>query len=591
MRFWRRRFRITALGLRKKGYSEQSSDSFAIENAAEVETIDGLEGFRQRAKDCRGSRDTGAQLFTALLRALGLEARLIFSLCPLGYGFTKVEMRDEEGPTDPSNVSESKLEPSTESSDREANFDSEDSDVVLLEKEECPNSNRSSLKKRNMPKTSYDKDLKFPTFWTEVYSPVTQKWIAIDIFATGLILSKDEDMPRLEPKGRVATQAKQQMSYVIAYNADRSARDVTLRYLSKKVLSGKTKGYRMPMFEREVLSDRGELFMIENYDLFSERIMKCFQSNNPTQSARDIKEIQELQIGSSVEKEEVQIKGFPTSVIAYKNHPRYVLERHLRREDCILPGELPIHILSIGKTKIAKEEKVYSQQSVVVGKPAENWYKEGRVIRSNEQPLKLVPSRAVTVNRKREIENAKREGETDAGLVGLYAFYQTELYRPPPISDGLIPKNTYGNIDCFVPSMIPNGATHVPYRNAARLCKKLGIEYAEAVTGFEFNNKRAIPKTEGVLCAEENAEILVEACRQDEEEKMLKESGKREQICLALWRKFLIGLRIIERVEEEYGPDPSPPINTNIPENISTANTSENGEMETVQEEGGFLRE
>jgi xeroderma pigmentosum group C-complementing protein len=39
----------------------------------------------------KGSRDFGAQLFTALLRALGIETRLIFSLQPLGYSFGKLE--------------------------------------------------------------------------------------------------------------------------------------------------------------------------------------------------------------------------------------------------------------------------------------------------------------------------------------------------------------------------------------------------------------------------------------------------------------------------------------------------------------------
>ena len=39
----------------------------------------------------KGSRDFGAQLFTALLRALGVETRLIFSLQPLGYSFGKHE--------------------------------------------------------------------------------------------------------------------------------------------------------------------------------------------------------------------------------------------------------------------------------------------------------------------------------------------------------------------------------------------------------------------------------------------------------------------------------------------------------------------
>lgn len=46
-------------------------------------------------------------------------------------------------------------------------------------------------------------------------------------------------------------------------------------------------------------------------------------------------------------------------------------------------------------------------------------------------------------------------------------------------------------------------------------------------------------------------------CRweKDEEERRIKEEGKREKSALATWRKLLMGLRIIERVREEYGGD------------------------------------
>ncbi|KAK6521970.1 hypothetical protein TWF281_002543 [Arthrobotrys megalospora] len=580
MRFWKRRFRIDAPGLRKRGYSENITEALSIDKESQAERIQGLDGFRQKAKDLHGSRDTGAQLFTALLRALGLEARLVFSICPLGYGFTKAEMREDDNPG-PSGANVSEAESSAESSESDSDSDAEYSKRKYpLPKQE----KQGNLK-------PYDRDLKFPTFWTEVYSPLAKRWVAIDPLVTGLILSKDEDMSKFEPKGLAASKSKQQISYVIAYNVDRSARDVTVRYLSKMTFPGKTKGFRMPMFEREVFSNQGDLLMIEKFDLFLEKILKCFQPRGAMNLSRDTKEDQDLHIGIPTEVTKAPEKGFPKSVTGYKNNLQYLLERHLKREECILPGELPVHTLATGKAGTAKEEKVYSRQSIIVGKPAENWYREGRVIKTNEQPLKLVPSRAVTVNRKREIEDAKREGDTDAGLVGLYGFYQTELYRPPPIVDGIIPRNAYGNIDCFVPSMIPEGAAHVLWRNAVRLCKKLGIEFAEAVTGFEFKNKRAIPRTEGVLCAKENADVLTEACRQDEEQRRLKEDEKREQVCLALWKKFLIGLRIVERVEEDYGSgtiEPSWSRNHTVgPGQETTKNSGENSDVE----EGGFLRE
>lgn len=46
-------------------------------------------------------------------------------------------------------------------------------------------------------------------------------------------------------------------------------------------------------------------------------------------------------------------------------------------------------------------------------------------------------------------------------------------------------------------------------------------------------------------------------CRweKDEKERRIKEEGKREKTALATWRKWLMGLRIIQRVREEYGGD------------------------------------
>lgn len=54
--------------------------------------------------------------------------------------------------------------------------------------------------------------------------------------------------------------------------------------------------------------------------------------------------------------------------------------------------------------------------------------------------------------------------------------------------DGRIPRNPFGNIDVYVPSMIPPGAIHLPLKGSAKLARRLGISYAEAVTGFEFKS-------------------------------------------------------------------------------------------------------
>lgn len=113
---------------------------------------------------------------------------------------------------------------------------------------------------------------------------------------------------------------------------------------------------------------------------------------------------------------------------------------------------------------------------------------------------------------------------------------------------GKIPKNGFGNIDLYVPSMLPAGAIHLPraplfsfffnavltsctpfrqrsgegcegprYRLRRGSCTffyhLMYIPHAYQVlsqTGFEFRQRRANPILSGVVVAEENADLLVE---------------------------------------------------------------------------------
>ncbi|KAL8744971.1 MAG: hypothetical protein Q9184_007933 [Pyrenodesmia sp. 2 TL-2023] len=101
--------------------------------------------------------------------------------------------------------------------------------------------------------------------------------------------------------------------------------------------------------------------------------------------------------------------------------------------------------------------------------------------------------------------------------------------------------------------MVPEGAAHIELRSTAKICKRLGIDYAEAVTGFEFGKQRAVPVITGVVVAKEHEELVVKEWEKDEEERRIKEEGKREKVALAMWKKLLVGLRIVERVRGEYG--------------------------------------
>ena len=126
------------------------------------------------------------------------------------------------------------------------------------------------------------------------------------------------------------------------------------------------------------------------------------------------------------------------------------------------PGCKPVRKFTSGKGEKAREEIVYNRSDVYICRTVENWYKEGKKVKEGETPMKQVKARPMTLTRKREHEIAMAENNDQPVMEGLYAEHQVELYLAPPIENGVIPKNGYGNIDLFVDSMLPLGAVHLP---------------------------------------------------------------------------------------------------------------------------------
>lgn len=116
--------------------------------------------------------------------------------------------------------------------------------------------------------------------------------------------------------------------------------------------------------------------------------------------------------------------------------------------------------------------------------------RQGRKVKEGCQPMKWVKQHAVTINRKRAIEVAMGGDEEGAGsekdvMQGLYSQSQTELYHADPVVDvsffkswvaeysvtvfqGIVPKNDFGNIDLYVPSMLPAGGAYIPCKSSIK---------------------------------------------------------------------------------------------------------------------------
>lgn len=77
------------------------------------------------------------------------------------------------------------------------------------------------------------------------------------------------------------------------------------------------------------------------------------------------------------------------------------------------------------------------------------------------------------------------DGEVKGG-VELYGIWQTDEYEPPVAIDGVVPKNDHGNAE--VPPLVgcvPIGTVHLPHPRVISVCKRLGVDFAQALVGFE----------------------------------------------------------------------------------------------------------
>jgi xeroderma pigmentosum group C-complementing protein len=130
---------------------------------------------------------------------------------------------------------------------------------------------------------------------------------------------------------------------------------------------------------------------------------------------------------------------------------------------------------------------------------------------------------------------------------------QTELYIPPPVENGIIPKNNFGNIDIYTPSMIPAGGAHIIRPSIAIAAQFSGIDYADAVTGFDFVRNKASARVNGIIVAKENVEGLLTIWEGMMERVEEEEERRRVVGVLERWRRFIVGLGIRRRLDETHG--------------------------------------
>lgn len=122
------------------------------------------------------------------------------------------------------------------------------------------------------------------------------------------------------------------------------------------------------------------------------------------------------------------------------------------------------------------------------------------------------------------------------------------LYKAPPVVKGRVPKNVYGNLDIYAPTMVPAGGSHILHPETARAARTLGIDYSDAVTGFSFKGRHGTAIINGAVVAIEFREAVQEVLHAYEDEMADEEAHRRSAEALRFWKRLLAGLRIRERI-------------------------------------------
>ncbi|KAA8911709.1 hypothetical protein TRICI_003724 [Trichomonascus ciferrii] len=519
MLYFRQRFKIISTALRRLGYTEGTN----IDSEKYIgESFASFKEYKAQLLRFSGSRDLGAQLFTCLMRAMGLEARLVFSLPVLGHEFNKNEMY---------------VAP--------------------------PRDNQDSELKRRI-----DSDLMFPTFWTEVLNPKTNTYIVVDplvLPADKAVVSCDDTLPTdFEPKGRYA--GRQKMRYVVGYEADKNAKNLTPKYMGfgesnlfflKK--EPKTEALRGSNSLDPTLreADPGGLGASPQkpshrlkpkelaYEFFLKYMQLYIDPSKPVTSASEHEDELIRRFQTPV------AKSYPSTLSAYKGHPTLVLSSQLHKDQVLKPTAQPVHSFQVASKARPRTETVYLREDVVTCRSEPAWLKEGRAIKKDEKPLKTEKFNPTTKRNKRKFQGVLKWEDRELEQ-GLYSYDQTEPFRHPPIVDGFVPTNEHGTMECFTPEMVPENGVHLRQSGIASVAKKLSISYAPAVTGFSFQSSMAKPTIEGIVVAQQNKDLLLDAWKTYHTQQLQTQAQKASQRALKKWASYLAKLRLLKRLKQQY---------------------------------------
>ncbi|CAL4998846.1 unnamed protein product [Urochloa decumbens] len=373
-----------------------------------------------------------------------------------------------------------------------------------------------------------------PLYWAEVYcsgQASTGRWVHSDVVNDLLDAER-----KVEASSAVC---KKPLRYVVAF-AGNGAKDVTRRYCLQwhRIAPGRVN----PEWWESVLAPLKQ--------------MELAATNNS--------EDMELQTRALTE-------PLPTSQQAYKDHHLYALEKWLHKNQILHPKG-PV----LG---FCKGHPVYPRSCVQTLQSRHGWLREGLQIRENELPAKVVTRPKRTFNAQSVQSNADEDALKPT--LELYGEWQVEPLQLPHAVDGIVPKNERGQVDVWSEKCLPPGTVHLRLPRLFQVAKRLGIDYAPAMVGFDYRSGRCLPVFDGIVVCTEFKHAILEAYAEEEERRRAEESKQDEAQALSRWYQLLCSIVTRQRLKESYttpshGLDhEGTPGNDNIQKNTQSSRPSE----------------
>ncbi|CAI9111372.1 OLC1v1011585C1 [Oldenlandia corymbosa var. corymbosa] len=382
-----------------------------------------------------------------------------------------------------------------------------------------------------------------PLYWAEVYccgENLTGKWVHVD--TVNAIIDGEHKVEA------AAAACRKPLRYVVAF-AGHGAKDVTRRYCMKwyKIASQRVNeiwwdAVLAPLKQLESLATGGIVHLEQEASTVKRKMVACEEADAKSCMTNSLPPIR-----SSLEDMELETRALteplPTNQQAYRNHKLYAIERWLNKYQILHPKGPVLGFCS--------GHPVYPRTCVQTLHTKERWMREGCQLKAGELPAKILKG---SLKQNKEQAAAADDDEIVNGdHIALYGKWQTEPLCLPRAADGIVPKNERGQVDVWSEKCLPPGTVHLRLPRVAVVAKRLEVDFAPAMVGFEFRNGRSVPVFQGIVVCSEFKDAIVEAYNEEEDKRMAEEKRRNEVQALSRWYQLLSSVITRQRLNNRYG--------------------------------------